>query len=130
MTSRNRTAGWGWFLAWVAVGACAATGVAAILSIGPVLLVAAAVGAVLLLRKGPRDAAAGSLTGLALLLFYLAYLNRGGPGSVCHAVSGGSTCTDEYTPVPFLAGGVLLAAAGFVIHHLTHRGERRNHSPR
>ncbi|HEY8981580.1 MAG TPA: hypothetical protein VIU15_18585 [Streptomyces sp.] len=124
MTSRNKTADRGWFLAWAAVGACAATGVAAILSIGPVLLVAAAVGAVVLLRKGPRDASAGSLTGLALLLFHLAYLNRGGPGSVCHAVSGGSTCTDEYTPVPFLAGGVLLIAAGFVVHRLLH--QRRN----
>ena len=118
---------WGWFLAWFAVGVCVTVGVAAILTVGPLFLVVGAVGAGLLLWKGPRPAVAGGLSGLALPLFYIAYLNRGGPGEVCHAVSGGQTCTDEYTPVPFVVAGVLLFAAGFALFlklDRTGRGDR------
>src|ERR1041385_4132001 len=111
----GRRSGWGWFLAWLAVGVCVAAGLAAILSVGLVFLVLAAAAAGLLLWKGPRNAVVGSLTGLALPLLYLAYLNRGGPGTVCRSSSGGQTCTDEYTPLPFLIGGVLVFFAGFVI---------------
>ena len=125
--SEGRRTGWdwGWFLAWFAVGACVAVGLAAILTVGPVLLGLAAVAAWLLLRKGPQNAVAGGLTGLALPLFYIAYLNRGGPGDVCRSASGGQTCTEEYTPVPFLVGGVLLFVAGFVIFLVIERGTRK-----
>ncbi|WP_405815937.1 hypothetical protein OG241_15415 [Streptomyces sp. NBC_01390] len=125
-----RRSGWGWFLAWFAVGACLATGLAAILSVGLVFLVVGAVAAGLLLRKGPQNAAVGGLAGLALPLFYLAYLNRGGPGNVCSSSSGGQTCVDEYTPVPFLIGGALVLAAGFVIFLLLERGGRGARPPR
>ncbi|MFC8436212.1 hypothetical protein [Streptomyces sp. NPDC057253] len=121
---RRTAGGWGWFLAWFLVGACAGVGLAAILTVGPAFLALAAVAALPLLRRGPRRAVAGLVSGLALPAFYLAYLNRGGPGEVCHAVSGGQTCTDQYTPVPFLAVGALLLVAGPVIHALTGRRER------
>ncbi|MGW0583872.1 hypothetical protein ACWD25_50020 [Streptomyces sp. NPDC002920] len=120
----GRRAAWGWFLAWFAVGACVAAGFAAVLSVGPVLLVLAAAAAGLLLWKGPRRAVVGGLAGLALPLFYVAYLNRGGPGDVCRSVSGGQTCTDEYAPLPFLVGGVLLLAAGFAIFLVIERSGR------
>jgi hypothetical protein len=116
-----RWTGWGWFLAWLLVGACAGIGLAAILTVGAALLVLAAVAAVFLLRTGPARAVVGAVSGAALPLFYLAYLNRGGPGEVCHAVAGGQACTDEYTPVPFLAAGALLLVAGLVLHVLTGR---------
>jgi hypothetical protein len=117
----GRTAGWGWFLAWLLVGACGGIGLAAILTVGAALVVLAAVAAAVLLRSGPGRAVVGGVSGLALPLFYLAYLNRGGPGEVCHAVPGGQTCTDEYTPVPFLAVGALLLIVGLVSHVLTDR---------
>lgn len=117
-----RRPGWGWFLAWLLVGACAGIGLAAILTVGAVFVVLAAAAAVLLVRKGPRSAVVGAVSGLSLPLFYLAWLNRGGPGDVCHAVSGGQTCTEEYTPVPFLVVGALLLVAGVVIHVLAGRG--------
>ncbi|KUO13171.1 hypothetical protein [Streptomyces sp. DSM 15324] len=120
----GRRAGWGWFLAWFAVGACAAAGFAALLSVGVVLLVLAAVAAGLLLWKGPGRAVLGGLAGLALPLFHVAYLNRGGPGNVCRSVPGGQTCTDEYAPLPFLVGGALLLAAGFVIFLVIERSGR------
>lgn len=123
--SEGRGTGWGWFLAWFAVGACVAVGLAAILSVGLVFLVLAAAAAGLLLWKGPRNAVVGGLTGLALPLFYIAYLNRGGPGDVCRSSSGGQTCTEEYTPIPFLVGGVLLFVAGFVIFLMIERGTRK-----
>ncbi|MEU8469252.1 hypothetical protein AB0F30_15265 [Streptomyces sp. NPDC029006] len=112
---------WGWFLAWLAVGACLALGVAALLSVGVVLIALAVATAVFLLRRGHRSAAAGGLAGLALPLFLLAYLNRGGPGSVCRTTAVAQTCTDEYAPVPFLAGGALLLAAGVLVFLLLDR---------
>ncbi|WP_234358616.1 hypothetical protein [Streptomyces sp. NRRL B-24085] len=121
---RDGTAGWGWFLAWLLVGACAGIGLAAILTVGVAFVVLAAVAAVPLLRRGPRRAVVGALSGLALPLLYLAHLNREGPGEVCHAVTGGQTCTEEYAPVPFLVAGALLLAAGIVIHVLTGRRGR------
>lgn len=124
---RDRTAGWGWFLAWLLVGACAGIGLAALLTVGAAFVVLAVVAAVPLLRRGPRRAVAGAVSGLALPLFYLAYLNRGGPGEVCRAVSGGQSCTEEYTPVPFLVAGALLLAAGLVIHVMA--GRRRSPDP-
>ncbi|MFG2724909.1 hypothetical protein [Streptomyces canus] len=116
-----RAAEWGWFLAWLLVGACAGIGLAAILTMGVAFVVLAAVAAVFLLRRGPRRAVLGGVSGVALPLFYLAYLNRGGPGEVCHAVPGGQSCTDEYTPVPFLVAGALVLLAGCVIHVMTGR---------
>lgn len=120
----GRVVEWGWFLGWLVLGACAAVGLAAILSVGLVLVLLAAVAAGFLLWKGPRNAIAGSLTGLALPLFYIAYLNRSGPGTVCHAMSGGQTCTDEYTPIPFLVCGVILFSAGFLIFAMLDRRGR------
>ncbi|GAA0349941.1 hypothetical protein ACKI1I_11045 [Streptomyces turgidiscabies] len=123
--SAARGTGWAWFLGWFAVGVCVATGLAAILTVGLVFLVLAAVAAGLLLRKGPRNAVVGGLAGLAPPLWYLAYLNRGGPGDVCRSSSGGQTCTEEYTPIPFLVGGVLLFVAGFVIFLVIERRTRK-----
>jgi hypothetical protein len=120
----GRAAGWCWFLAWLLVGACGGIGLAAILTVGAALVVLAAVAAVFLLRRGPRRAVVGGVSGVALPLFYLAYLNRGGPGEVCHAVPGGQACTDEYTPVPFLVAGALVLVAGCVIHVMAGRRAR------
>ncbi|WP_343239869.1 hypothetical protein [Streptomyces sp. SID12488] len=116
-------------MAWFAVGACLVAGLAAILTVGLGFLVLATVAAGLLLWKGPRNAVVGGLAGLALPLFYIAYLNRGGPGNVCRSSSGGQTCTDEYTPIPFLVGGVLVFVAGFVIFLLLERGARNAPAP-
>jgi hypothetical protein len=113
------------FLGWFAVGACAAAGLAAILSVGLVFLVLSAATAGLVLRKRPRNAVVGGLAGLAPPLFYIAYLNQDGPGDVCRSSSGGQTCTEEYTPIPFLVGGVLLFVAGFVIFLMIERGTRK-----
>ncbi|MDT0469322.1 hypothetical protein [Streptomyces gibsoniae] len=109
------TSEWGWFLAWLAVGACVALGLAALLSVGVILIAVGAVAAVFLLRRGHTNALVGSIAGVALPLFYIAYTNRGGPGDVCHTTATGSTCTEEYAPVPFLIAGAVLFVGGFLV---------------
>ncbi|MFD8734113.1 hypothetical protein ACFV06_04250 [Streptomyces sp. NPDC059618] len=125
----DRVSEWGWFLAWLGVGGCLALGLAALLSVGAALIALSGVAAVLLLRKGHRNALVGAVAGLALPLFYLAYLNRGGPGDVCHTTAGGSTCTEEYAPMPFLIAGGLLFATGFVIFLVLDRRRRGTRQP-
>ncbi|WP_256638020.1 hypothetical protein [Streptomyces murinus] len=116
----QRGAPWGWFLAWGAVGACAALGLAALLSVGVLLLAAAAVAAVLL-RKGHRITALGALAGPALPLLYLAYSKRGGPGTVCRSTATETICTDEFAPLPFLLTGVLLLVVSVLVFSVLDR---------
>ncbi|MFJ6087851.1 hypothetical protein ACIQI8_41375 [Streptomyces sp. NPDC092369] len=123
---QSRATEWGWFLAWLAVGGCLAFGLAALLTAGIALIAVAAIAAVFLLRRGSRAAIVGGVAGLALPVFYLAYLNREGPGTVCHATVGGSTCTEEYAPVPFLVVGAVLFVAGFLIFLVLERRRRGN----
>ncbi|MGW1274497.1 hypothetical protein [Streptomyces sp. NPDC002491] len=54
----------------------------------------------------------------------VAYLNRGGPGTVCRTSAGGQSRTDEYAPVPFLVGAVVLLGAGFLVFVALHRRSR------
>ncbi|MEU6277776.1 hypothetical protein ABZ871_36085 [Streptomyces populi] len=103
------------------MGACTGAGLTALLSVGLVLLLLAAVAAGFLLWRSPRNAMAGLLAGLAVPLLHIAYLNRSGPGTVCHTTADGQTCTDEYAPVPFLAGAVILLCASFLIFVVLHR---------
>ncbi|MFE3164131.1 hypothetical protein [Streptomyces sp. NPDC059224] len=93
---------------------------------GTALIVLAVTAAVFLLRKGPRAAVVGGVAGLALPAFHLAYLNREGPGNVCHATAGGSTCVDEYAPLPFLVVGALLFVAGFLLFLMRKRPHQGN----
>ncbi|MFF1407594.1 hypothetical protein [Streptomyces sp. NPDC058294] len=99
---------------------------AALLSVGVVLIALAVAAAVFLLRRRHRSAVPGALAGLALPLFCL---NRGGPGTVCHATAVAQTCTDAYAPVPFLAGGALLFAAGVLLFVLLGRRSGRRARP-
>ena len=105
--------GAGYFLGWAATGACFTVALLAPLTIGPfVLAVAVAATGLLVWRRGPGRSCAGLLSGAGLILLYIAYLNRGGPGQVCTATATAQQCTSEWSPWPFLALGVLLVAAG------------------
>jgi len=103
------------FIGWAAAGAALCLAAFSILSIGIFVLPMAVAGlAALISWRGTRNSsAAGLLCGLGAVPVYIAYLNRGGPGTVCGAVaSGGQVCTAEWNPWPFLAAGVVLIAAG------------------
>jgi hypothetical protein len=72
---------WALFWAWVVVGVGAAVGA---VSLGPLLLVPVAPGAALMAsRPTVRRSAFGLLSGAGVLLLYVAYLQRDGPGTTC-----------------------------------------------
>jgi len=96
------------------VGALGAFGVAGLATVGLFLLALAAVlAAVGLAVPGlRRPSVPGLLVGLSVAPLYIAWLNRGGPGTVCSTTVDTVACTDAWSPWPFLAVGLLLAGAG------------------
>jgi hypothetical protein len=120
---RGRT--FGWFAAWLAVGGGYAVGFLAILSVGVAVLAATIVATILLARiPRARESIFGIVSGLSLPLFWVAYDNRDGPGTVCTAIPGGQSCADEFDPWPWFAAGIVLflvGAAGFTVRRLTRR---------
>jgi hypothetical protein len=105
------------FLGWGVIGAGASLGVLSLLTIGPFVLLATLMLAGLLLwRLDFGWGMAGMISGTALPLLYVAWLNRQGPGEVCASSAGGGLrCTDEWSPWPFVVVGVLLVVGGFVV---------------
>lgn len=114
---------WAWFLAWSAVGVGFVAGLLAAFAL-PVTLVlwgVSGAGAVAIARhKEARVAWPGVLSGISVVAFLIAYLNRNGPGEVCTAHIG-SACTsseERWSPWPFAAVGVIMVAggvAGFIL---------------
>jgi uncharacterized membrane protein YedE/YeeE len=67
-----------------------------------------------LTRKRLRQGAYGLLVGIGAPLLLVAYLNREGPGTVCHSFDGGrgTQCHDLYDPRKWLLAGLVFVAAG------------------
>ncbi len=108
---------WAWFFAWFAVGATYALSILGAATIGIfVLPVAVAATVILAKRPGSRRSLLGLVSGLSLPLFYVAYLNRSGPGTVCNTLRGGGEhCSDQWNPWPWFAVATVLFLAGFAI---------------
>ncbi len=108
----GRKSDWGWFAAWVVVGAMVAFG---LLSFVGLFVLPVAVLATLALTRNPASLSwvRGLVAGLGLPLLYIAYINRNGPGDVCRSTQTSNTCTSETSPWPWLAIGLVLIAAGF-----------------
>ena len=101
----------GWGLAWwLLVGVVAAVGVASLLTIGVVFLALAAIlVAVGLTSPALRTRAVVAVpAGVGLVVLYLAWINRGGPGTVCATTATGTACVDEWSPWPFVGAAVFL----------------------
>lgn len=102
-------------LAWVLTGAALYLSLLGAMTIGIFVLPFALVALLALLRWGNRNDSALLLSGAGFPLFYVAYLNRNGPGTVCRAIGGGGQeCMEELNPWPFLLIGASLLAAGLV----------------
>lgn len=112
-TRRRRRA---WFAGWVIIGAGWGLGLLAIATIGifvlPIVLVATAA---LVTRPGAAAGLLGLVSGLGLPLLYVAYLNRDGPGRICHSTPTSQTCTEQSNPWLWLAAGLLLIATGILL---------------
>lgn len=112
----------GLFFLWVLAGAGLCLGVLSILTIGVFLLpLAVGASAVLAWRGGLGRSISGVVTGAAAPLAYVAWLNRGGPGEVCHAIAGGEECTEAWSPWPWLLAALLLAGLGVVLFRVLRR---------
>ncbi|MEZ0065582.1 hypothetical protein ABIA32_001582 [Streptacidiphilus sp. MAP12-20] len=112
MNPQRSSRSWPWFLAWAGVGAGAVTALLTILTIGLYVGALTLVGLVMLgrLQRSQRGTP-GLIAGAGLMPLWIGWLNRGGPGNVCDAHS----CTEEWSPWPWLAVGVVLVVAGTVI---------------
>jgi len=108
---------WLWFAAWAAVGAAATLGLLSILSIGILVLVGGGIGTAFLLARAPGslEGLPGAISGVGLPLLYVAWLNRSGPGTVCHAIRHGSECDQEWNPAPFWAAAAIFILGGGVV---------------
>jgi hypothetical protein len=104
-----------WFIAWMLTGAGYALGFLGALSIGPfVLIITVAATIVLATRARTRVGLPGLVSGLSLPLFYVAFLNRSGPGTICTTTATSQSCVDESSPWPWLVVGIVLLLSGCV----------------
>ncbi|HVA06876.1 MAG TPA: hypothetical protein VNG12_09065 [Acidimicrobiales bacterium] len=107
---------WGWFAAWWLIGGLWSITLLGIATVGLFVLPVSLAATALLARRSHGAGALGLLSGLGLPVFYVAYLNRDGPGNVCSSTSsGGQTCVQEWSPWPWLAAAVILSIAGFLL---------------
>ena len=112
---KARSDSWAAYWLWCLAGAGLCLGVLSILTIGPfVLLVTLGLCAWLLWRVDFGWGMLGLLSGAALPLLYVAWLNRGGPGTVCTSTATGTSCSDQWSPWPFVVVAVVLVGAGLV----------------
>jgi hypothetical protein len=112
----------GWFLLWTVVGAAYGLAVAGALTIGIFVLPFAVIATIALARqRRSHRGLAGLLGGPGVILAYIAYLNRGGPGEVCVATAQSVTCTERSSPWPFLVAAVAFVLGSFVLFRLMHR---------
>jgi hypothetical protein len=104
----------GWFWAWALVGCAAALGA---VSLGPLLLVpVAAVGALMASRPAIRRSGFGLLSGAGVLLLYVAWAQRAGPGTTCWHTATASGCDEHLNPLPWLVVGTAMFVGGIVAH--------------
>lgn len=98
------------FWLWALVGVGFGFGISVI---GIFTIPASALAALFLLsRPGVRTSAYGVLVGIGVPLLIVAYINREGPGIVCHTISNGSECADLPDPKKWAAVGLAFVVAG------------------
>ncbi len=111
------------FAWWCLAGAGMCFGLLALLTVGPLVLLATFIlCGFLLWRLDFGWGMAGVLSGAGLPVLYVAWLNRGGPGEVCHGDARAISCADAWSPWPFVAVALLLVAAGLVVFARGRRG--------
>ena len=108
---------WGWFVAWIVVGVGFMFALLGAMTIGVfVLPIAGGLAVLVATRRGSIVGIPGLISGLSLPLFYVAYLNRDGPGDICRSFAdGGSACTEEWSPWPWLFVGALFLLGGIAV---------------
>jgi hypothetical protein len=121
-----------YLISWMLVGGSYAMVVVGAFTIGIFFIPIAICASVFLIRKqSSRQAIPGLFGGLALPLFYVAYLNRSGPGIVCTTTRNDfgvdQSCIQEWSPWLWLISGLVLLGVGAAIFIITLRSSK---SPR
>jgi hypothetical protein len=113
-----------WFIAWMLTGVGYALGFLSALSIGPYVLLITVVATIVLgTRPRTRVGLPGLVSGLSLPLFYVAFLNRSGPGTICTSTATIHSCVDEWSPWPWFVIGIVLLVSGCVWFAKASRGQ-------
>ncbi len=118
---------WAWFAAWYLAGCLYSLAVLGMLTIGIFVLPLAVLTTVVLARRHGDASATGLVSGLALPLLYVGYLNRDGPGTVCTTTSTSTSCQDEWSPWPWFAIALALIVVGVALFARARR-QRRLHA--
>jgi uncharacterized membrane protein YedE/YeeE len=120
---RDRLGGlldWAFWL-WALVGVGFGFGISVV---GLFTVPASAIATIVLLTKPRlRESAYGVLVGIGVPLLVVAFLNREGPGTVCHTIDGGrgTQCDDLYDPRKWAAVGLAFVLAGLLAQILAAR---------
>ena len=113
------------FVIWAMVGAGACLAVLGVLTIGifvaPVVVVVAWV---LVRARGVDRSIAGALSGASLMLFFVAWVNREGPGTVCRVSAQATECEERWSPWPWLALGLVFLVGGIAAFQVLGRRHR------
>jgi hypothetical protein len=83
-----------------------------VLLLGPVVVA----GALMASRPAIRRSAPGLLSGAGVLLLYVAWVQRAGPGMTCWHTGTASGCDEHLNPVPWLLAGVVMLGGGIAAH--------------
>jgi hypothetical protein len=115
---------WIYLVLWMLVGGSYAMVIVGAFSIGIFFVPIAVIATVFLVRRpSSMRGAPGLFGGLALPLFYVAYLNRDGPGMICRTTQStagvGQTCGQEWNPWLWLGAGLILLGVGVAIFVIT-----------
>ena len=104
-----------YFGLWSLVGAGACLSVLGALSIGIfVAPVVAVLGGVLLVTAGVGRSMFGAVSGVSLLLFFVAWTNREGPGEVCTVQPRFTECAERWNPWPWFVVGLVFLSVGII----------------
>ena len=99
---------------WALLGFAAALG---FVSLGVLVLAPVAiVGALMASRPTIRRSAFGLLSGSGVLLLYVAWLQRAGPGTTCWHTAEATGCDQHLNPLPWLLVGIAMFIGGIVAH--------------
>lgn len=107
-----------YFGLWSLVGAGACLSVLGALTIGMVVapMVAVLAGA-LPVTAGPSRSMSGAVSGVSLMLFFVAWTNREGPGEVCTVKPHLTECAERWNPWPWFVVGLVLLSVGIVVFY-------------
>lgn len=126
--TRTRTVA-GSAIYWFLVGVLTSFGIAGIMSIGIFFLAAAAIlTLVAVLLKIDTRGWPGIVIGAAFTPFYIAMLNRSGPGWICTRTATTTSCGEQLNPWWFVATGLALVAVGVILLLRTRRLQPHQHT--